>query len=721
MATMEEHEIAEAHADKCRTLKFSIGPLKVNMNPVVSVVSAIVIWGLVGFCLIKADVAAEEMPKWTNWVTATWTWLYIGTQNVCGVFIAVLFFSKYSKLKLGRDNEKPEFNDVSYFMMLFAAGIGVGLFYFGVAEPIYHYEPGSQWGNRYQGRYSDNQRARDAINMTLFHWGVHGWIAYTLVGLFLAFLAHRKRMPMTIRSCFYQFFGDHIYGTLGDLIDILSVVCTMFGVCTSLGIGVIQLNTGFKRMNPNIEENRTNQIIIIWGITAVATASVVSGVKLGIRRLSEICFCLGMLMFFVVFFHGDTWYFLNVFVQSIGYYLQTFIQLGFHTDAFAQAGNAPDEKQAPDWMNSWTIFYWGWWIAWSPFVGIFIAKISRGRTIREFISYTLTIPVFYCIMWFSIMGGAGLKMERDAAIAGIQCNSTLGGAISTAPQDGLYRLSCRPFTSMWFDLMEQFDGIAPFLSGLSLVCLILYFVTSSDSGSLVIDSLSANGHPDPPIPQRVFWAVTEGATATALLWIGGIKALKALQAAAMCSGLLYTVVLNSFCVLFWRVLKIECGDMDPNGPQFSLELLDPVFHPSIGRLYKLLIAIVAPWWPMGNANAKLNHTTRWTRMVFMAMPFYAWVFLTALQPIEKGLAYLGWALFMGFVAFATGLRAEMRDKYGIVGNLLEDMFAVLLMYPLVAMQMSDHMTCTKELPNHLKPDAGETEMMMNPKDKEIHA
>ncbi|XP_048575623.1 glycine betaine transporter 1 isoform X2 [Nematostella vectensis] len=548
-------------------------------------------------------------------------------------------------------------------------------------------------------KHSDNERAKDAINITIFHWGIHGWIAYTLVGLILAFLSHRKGMPMTMRSCFYQAIGERIYGTFGDMVDILSIVCTMFGVCTSLGLGVIQLNAGFSRLNPSIGESKENQVIIIWCITAMATASVVSGVKLGIRRLSEICFSVGIFMYLIVLFYGDTWYFLNVFVQSIGYYLQTFIQLGFHTDAFAQAGNAPDEKQAPDWMNSWTIFYWGWWISWSPFVGIFIAKISRGRTIKEFITYTLTIPVTYIVMWFSTFGAAGIKMERDAALAGIECNSTLGGAMATESLNGLFRLSCRSSTSMWFDLISQFQGISAFLTGLSLVCLVLYFVTSSDSGSLVIDSLSANGHPDPPVTQRIFWALTEGATATALLWAEGKEALNALQAASVCSGLFYTVILIFFCVCFWRTLKIEFGDLDPNGPQFTMSMLDVIYRPSLRRLAKLLVATVAPWFPFGKASSKINNSKPFVTVVVLAIPFYAFVFLEILQVVETGLGYIGWSIYMGFVAYATGIRITIREKYGIYGNLLEDFFATMFVYPLSALQLEDHMECYKPVAN----------------------
>ena len=314
----------------------------------------------------------------------------------------------------------------------------------------------------------------------------------------------------------------------------------MFGICTSLGIGVIQMNTGFNRVFDKIEVTVTNQIIIIWCVTAFATVSVISGLRVGIRHLSEICFTLGMFLMLITFFYEDTWHILNVYVQSIGYYLQWIVQLGFHTDAFAQLGNAPDGKEAQSWMNDWTIFYWGWWIAWSPFVGMFIAKISKGRTIKQFINGKMT---------------AGLKMERDATLANIMCHSTLGGTGSTEALNGMFRLSCRQTNDMWFDVMGQYGDLGMFLSVVSLVSIILYFVTSSDSGSLFIDWLSANGDPEPPVIQRIVWALTEGACATALLYSGGTNALKALQAMSISAGVPYTVLLCFMWCLYEEQLR----------------------------------------------------------------------------------------------------------------------------------------------------------------------
>ena len=520
-----------------------------------------------------------------------------------------------------------------------------------------------------------------------------------VVGLLLAFVGYRKGLPMTIRSCFYPIIGEKIYGWMGDAVDIFSVVCTMFGVCTSLGVGVMQINNGFKRLNPNIEFSVTNQIIIIWSVTACATASVVSGLKVGIRRLSEICFTLGMFIMLIGFFYDNPWHSMNVYVQSVGYYMQWIVQLGFHTDAFAQLGNAPDGKQAERWMNDWTIFYWGWWIAWSPFVGMFIAKISKGRTIRQFIHGTMTAPILYAFLWFCIFGSQGLKMERDAALANITCDSKLGGRGSMAPYQGLYRLSCRGKNDMWFDVVQQYGDLGTFLTVISLISIILYFVTSSDSGSLVIDCLSANGDPEPPVTQRIFWALTEGATATALLNAGGEEGLVALQSMSIASGVPYTILLCFMCVALWRAVKMEGGDLDPHGPKFTTSLLDVVSSPTRESVCKVLLAVIAPWYSMGNAAYKINgkKEKRWVYMLILAVLFYLWIILMAVEPAVDAISYVGWTILIGFFSYATSIRYTIRERYNIYGNSVEDFFAVMILYPFAAYQMDHHMEHAYEL------------------------
>ncbi|CAB4000362.1 glycine betaine transporter -like [Paramuricea clavata] len=505
----------------------------------------------------------------------------------------------------------------------------------------------------------------------------------------MAFLTYRKGFPMTIRSCFYPLIGDRIYGWMGDLIDSLSVIATMFGVCTSLGIGVITINTALNRIDPNIEESTNNQIICIWTITPIATISVVSGLKIGIKYLSEICFTLGMFLMMFVLFYDNTWYILNLYVQSIGYYIQWIIQIGFHTDAFAQLGNAPDGKQAPTWMDNYTVFYLGWWIAWSPFVGIFIAKISRGRTVRNFINTTLAAPMLYVFLWLSIFGGSGLRMERDAALRGINCSSTLGGTGATEGLDRLYRLSCRNHAHMYFDVLDQYsENLVGFLRIVSLIAIVLYFVTSSDSGSLIIDCLSANGNPEPPVLQRIFWAFTEGACATALLYTGGSKALAAMQTVSIATGLFYTIVLNFMCVALWRVMKEEAGDHDPNsGRHFPTSIFAFFDFVSRVKTINVIVSTVAPWYLAGKTAAEVYGKKPWPYMLALASLFYGWIALEILEIQVYGLAYIGWVVLFGFFAFLIGIRIRIHSRYEISGSMVEDALTVIFLYPLAIEQM----------------------------------
>eukprot|EP00095_Tigriopus_kingsejongensis_P000207 maker-scaffold41_size498431-snap-gene-3.31 protein:Tk00207 transcript:maker-scaffold41_size498431-snap-gene-3.31-mRNA-1 annotation:"glycine betaine transporter -like" len=639
--------------DKSIWFKYTLPCMgELRFNPIVSLLAVILIWTFVGIC----GGFQDKVPflDWKSWMVDYFTWLYVGAQDSWAIFMIILYLSKYSAIKLGKDTDVPEYSDPTWFMMLFACGIGTGLFFFGVAEPLYHYVG----PNRYTAdpTMPDNTVAQIAINLTLFHWGIHGWIVYSLVGLLLALLSYREGLPMTMKSCFYPLLGDRVFGWIGDLIDVISIITTLFGVCTSLGLGTRQLNVGLTMLNSNISpDDTTIQVIIIWCITAVATMSTVSGVGMGIRRLSETCFMVGMFLMIVALFMDQTFFILNLYVQSLGYYIQWIIQLGFHTDAWEQLGPShggedrnrwvPDGVESTDgpsdWMDSWTMFYWGWWISWCPFVGMFIAKISKGRTIKQFINGTLTAPVLYSFIWLVIFGGAGIRLERGAAGGGYCCpdktgwflNSTevstlieeqgWGGNVvnpnastllcsgdlcgscasgvlarygeseqtydtlvsdynylltdfgSVSPDRRQARISCHTTEQMWFDLMRSYGEIGSFLSMFSLIGIILYFVTSSDSGSLVIDCLSSNGDPDPPTIQRVFWALMEGATATALLYAGGKDSLVALQAAGLLSGLPYTFLVSMICTSIWRVCQVAAGDLNPLGPSFAIHLFDP--------------------------------------------------------------------------------------------------------------------------------------------------
>ena len=760
---------------------------EIRFNPIVSFSAIALIWGFVIWCSIQG----EDVPfdKWKTWVVAKFTWLYIGSQDLWAIFAIVLYCSKYSNIKLGKPNDEPEFNDVTWFMMLFACGIGVGLFFYGVSEPVYHYTG----RNRYSAdpTVPDNTIAQIAINITLYHYGIHAWIVYSLVGLLLGLLTYRENLPMTMKSCFYPLIGDRIFGWIGDAIDIVSIMTTLFGVCTSLGLGARQLNAGLHMINPELpEDDTTIQVICIWCITAVATISTVSGVGMGIRRLSEVCFTVGMFIMTVTFFMDESWYILNLFVQSVGYYFQYITQLGWHTDAFEQAlpsyGGAKDRNRfipekfprpdgPDDWMDDWTMFYWGWWISWCPFVGMFIAKISKGRTIKSFINGTITIPTIYSFSWMVLFGGIGIRQEREAAQIGLCCKNdsewfialdndtivqnsaplnikdilnvsyidmqsieqsswmcegkscgecamnvisqhngttyssfiseyaSLGSDFgSTTADRKTVRLSCHSTEQMWFDVMRSYPGVGQFLAFFSLFAIILYFVTSSDSGSLVIDCLSANGDPDPPSIQRVFWALMEGATATALLVAGGKEGLSALQTAGIVSGLPYTVVICLLCTSIWRAVKVAGGDLDVNGPTFACGLFDPLMAEPRKRmnvsktayLFRnwLLNIFIAPI-TVAKVSARIfgktekNKKKWWIYAIPSSGFFSLFILFHILEIIIPGCWSMAWFFYLCFTCQITAVRIKVREYFEINGNAAEDFFSSLILYPNVVTQM----------------------------------
>lgn len=712
-------KLSDDYIKKCLHVQWKVGErIILHFNPLTSVLAAIIIWGFVIYCINEPVSSKETLTGTKYWITDSWTWLYIGNQDVWAIFLLVLFFSKYSKLKLGRDDEEPEYPDGAYFTMLFSCGTGIGLFYYGIAEPIIHYR---QTRNRYWGKSSDNAQAQDAINLTLFHWGVHGWVVYAIIGLVLGFLSYRRGLPMTTRTIFYPILGDKVFGRIGDLIDTLCIVCTMFGVCTTLGLGVMQLNAGFTSINANIPNNISTQLIIIWCVTALATISVISGIKVGIRRLSEICFGIGCMLLIIIMFADKTSYIANLLVQSIGYYFQYLIQLGSHTDAFAQLGIAPDKKENEAWMDDWTIFYWGWWISWSPFVGMFIAKISRGRTIREFITYTLAIPCTYSFIWFCTFGGSALRMQNEAENSNVTCdfyNTTIANdpakyssrALEIFSLYGVNRLECLSSTDMWFVFVRSYGKIEMFMAVFSLVAIILYFVTSSDSGSLVIDCISANGFGEPPVIQRIFWALTEGATATALLVAGGKDSLQALQSVSVICGLPFTLVINFTCVAIWRVVREEMGEIDPMYGKWATGAWD---IDTKRKLKTILLSIPFPWLVLARVQMKLDKKDDLKSLIcnciFFAFPFYLWmVLLVCSAAIDGSFAYIGWAVLIIFFVFGSGVRTTIREKYDLEGNMVEDFFSFMLIYPLACMQVTEQLiqgaSPSGKLNGHLEMD-----------------
>jgi len=483
-----------------------LGPFK-RMQPTVFMGSA----GLVvAFCIFGGgftETASATFEAVQAWIVDTLGWYYMLVTSALVLFAVGVVISPAGRLKLGKDDDEPEFGRVSWFAMLFAAGMGTGLVFWGVAEPLNHYmEP----------HYAEPQTTaamQDAIRYSFFHWGLHPWAIYLVLALAIAYYHFRIGLPLAPRSVLWPIIGKRIYGMAGHLTDILCTVGTLLGVATSLGLGAMQINAGLS-MSMGIDTSTMIQVIIIATITLVATISVVSGVQRGIRRLSALNIGLAFALLLFVFLAGPTTYILDTYVGGLGVYFQTLIETSLETDFATNS----------DWQASWTLFYWGWWISWSPFVGIFVARISKGRTVRELILATLLVPTAVTFLWMATFGGTALHLERFTEIDIAQ------QAVDDVAISLHLLLSELPLGSM--------------TTVFATLVIIIFFITSSDSGSLVDDMVTSGGHPHPPVSQRVFWAVSEGAVASTLLVVGGLLAI---QQAAITMALPMTLLLIAAC------------------------------------------------------------------------------------------------------------------------------------------------------------------------------
>ncbi|SHE76165.1 choline/glycine/proline betaine transport protein [Psychroflexus salarius] len=495
--------------------KKSIFGLEVN-GPVFFTSSILIIIGIT-LTLIFKDTAEDYFAKIQDSVSEFGGWFYILCVNIFLIFMVYVAFSKFGKLRLGGENAEPEFKTLSWFAMLFSAGMGIGLLFFSVAEPVTHFNSPPT---------ADSQTieaAKEAMNFTFLHWGLHAWAIYALVGLSLAFFTYSRGLPLTIRSVFYPFLGDKIYGIIGDLIDIFAVLATLFGLATSLGFGVQQVAAGLAHVF-GVSSGITTQVLLIAGITGVATLSVVLGVDKGVRVLSEWNMRVAVILLILVVTLGSTLFIFESFLENTGSYIGNLFEISLWNESYT----------GTTWQNDWTVAYWGWWIAWSPFVGMFIARVSKGRTIKEFVLGVLIVPTLLTFFWMTAFGSTAL----EEVIGG---NSILVQAVGDDIATAL------------FVFFESF----PFSSVLSIVGVVLiigFFVTSSDSGSLVIDSLTSGGKIEAPVGQRIFWAITEGLVAAVLLIGGGLKAL---QTASITSGLPFALILLIMCYSLYRGLKEE--------------------------------------------------------------------------------------------------------------------------------------------------------------------
>lgn len=485
-----------------------------RVNRPVFIASALLIVGFIIFGSLFGELAGEVFNQLQSFITHRFRWLFIILMNVAVVFSLYIALSRYGDIRLGHQTEHPEYSLLSWFGMLFSAGIGIGLLYWGTAEPLYHFMSPPM------GQAETVEAAKQAMSISFLHWGIHAWALYCVVALSLAYFHYRRGLPLSIRSVLYPLIGQKIYGKWGHVVDTLAVFGTMFGVVTSLGLGAMQINAGFSNVF-GIPNNVPVQLCLIAIITAMATLSVMMGLDKGIKRLSDINIVLTVLLLGFMLLFGPTQFIIDSFIENIGNYVSQLIPLGFWSEAYSNT----------DWQANWTIFYWAWWVSWSPFVGIFVARISRGRTIREFIFGVLFIPMLLLFFWFTTFGGSAVYMELMGNY----------GLIEAVKAD---------YGSAIFKLIEYYPLTKP-LTLVIVVMIMLWFVTSSDSASLVIDMLTAGGDTNPPKIQRLFWALSQGVIAAVLLVAGGLSAL---QAVAIIAGFPFAIVVFVMMYCLWRGL-----------------------------------------------------------------------------------------------------------------------------------------------------------------------
>ena len=516
---------------------------KTKMNPRVFWGASLIVALLLATAIAAPDASGLIFQSAQAWVIETFGWFYVAAVAGFLLFVLALAFSSTGRLKLGPDDSEPDFPYASWLAMLFAAGMGIGLMYFAVAEPIQHYAapPEAQPGTF--------AAAREAMVITFVHWGVHAWAIYAVIGLTLAYFAHRKGLPLTLRSGLYPLLGRRVEGVIGDAVDIFAIWGTLFGIATSLGLGVAQINSGLNYL-VGVPANAAVQVALIVLVMGAATVSVLTGVDRGIRRLSELNLTLAVCLMVFVLAVGPTGFLVKALVQNFGLYLDHFFIRTFNMYAYEPRG----------WMANWTLFYWAWWIAWSPFVGMFIARISRGRTVREFVIGVLLVPTGFTFIWMTVFGNTAISLDMGAA----------AGSLSRAVTEDL--------STALFHFFEYLPGTA-ITSTLAVLLVAVFFVTSADSGSLVIDTIASGGAEETPRWQRVYWCCLEGAAAALLLLAGGLGAL---QAATLVAALPFALIMIVLCVGLARQMNADAAGVaiGPEAPSLGARLAQILSPPS---------------------------------------------------------------------------------------------------------------------------------------------
>ncbi|MFC6632733.1 BCCT family transporter [Microbulbifer taiwanensis] len=511
---------------------------KAKFDPPVFYTATAILLLLVAYAVFFPEDATARFQSLQNTIVANMGWYYVLIVAILLVTVVVISMSRLGDIKLGAEHEKPEYSYASWLAMLFSAGIGIGLLFFGVAEPVMHFQ------NPPDAAPGTVEAAREAMVLSIFHWGFHVWAIFAGVALILGYFSYRHNLPLTLRSALYPLIGERIHGPIGHAIDVFAIISTVCGVATTLGFGVLQMNSGLNHLF-GVPVGEVTQVILIVVTTALATLSVMVGLDAGIKRLSQLNMGLAAILVLTVLVLGSTVFLFQAFVQNVGSYLSVLVNRTFNLYAYAPT----------DWIGGWTIFYWGWCLSWSPFVGLFIARISRGRTIREFVVGTLLMPTLITIVWLTVFGNSAIRMIRQEGL------QSLAAIIE---QDQSLAL---------FQFLEQFP-FSQALSLLAIVLVVIFFVTSADSGALVMNMLSSHGRDDTPMWQRIFWAAIIGVVAIALLLAGGLASL---QTAAITSALPFSLILLVAIYGLVKALRTDSAKRDAqSAPVAPISARNPV-------------------------------------------------------------------------------------------------------------------------------------------------
>lgn len=511
----KQEKILEKEQEKLRARNFT--KFGLDLNIFVTVVTAILVLAFVIFTIAQPTISSNFFGSINEFLNQNFSWLFIGTVNAALIFLIYLGISRYGEIRLGGYTAKPDFSNFSWYAMMFSAGVGIGIFFYGVAEPIEFLNLPSALNS---GSSFDN------FKVMYMHWGFHAWAIYGLLAIGLGYFTYNKDLPFAIRSLFYPLLGEKIYGLWGDFIDTIATLSVLFGLATSLGLGAKQINSGLNYVF-GIKDASSVQMILIIAITFVATLSVVSGLSKGVKWLSEINLYVSGFLLIATLLVGPTAYILSTYLSSLGVYLTDFAQTGLFTAVF------PDDVA---WQGTWTTFYWAWWISWSPFVGTFIAQISRGRTIREIAFGVLLVPTIAISFAMTILGASGVYLNE-------LFNGVIADAVDANIATAMFEM---------FSYLTESGLLQNLLSITAVIAIIIFFITSSDSGSLVVSSLTSGGLENPPRAQRVFWAVMEGAIAVAVLLIGGEAALVTIQSAVVILGFPFAIM---FLIMIFSLRK----------------------------------------------------------------------------------------------------------------------------------------------------------------------